>query len=340
MTGTRARTPPAPGAGLMASVERQVEMERRVEVGPELFPTLVGEHDRNLNLIERTFGVRLATSGSSVVVHGEAARTRRVAELIHDLTESPELCGRGGGELEVLLDRLAADPDAHLHDLVAQGVVVGRRRIVPKSAGQVRYLRAIRDHDMVFAIGPAGTGKTYLAMAAAIHALKGKEVERIILARPAVEAGESLGFLPGDLLEKVNPYLRPLYDALYDMVPHERAEAMLERGTIEIAPLAFMRGRTLNDAFIILDEAQNCTSDQMKMFLTRMGFNSKVVVTGDITQTDLPGGQPSGLAESQAIMDGVEGVCFIHLHERDVVRHPLVRRVIAAYARYEERRGG
>ncbi len=313
------------------------EAERRVEVDADLFPTLVGEHDRNLNLIERTFGVRLVTSGSAVVVQGGGERAERVVQLLRDLAESPELCG-GGGELAVLMERLADESGSRLHDFVAHGVVVGKRRIVPKSAGQVRYLEAIHDHDMVFAIGPAGTGKTYLAMAAAIHALKGKEVERIILARPAVEAGESLGFLPGDLQEKVNPYLRPLYDALYDMVHHERAEAMLDHGTIEIAPLAFMRGRTLNDAFIILDEAQNCTSDQMKMFLTRMGFNSKVVVTGDITQTDLPSDQPSGLAESQEIMAGVEGVAFVHLQERDVVRHPLVRRVIAAYARYEEGR--
>ena len=287
----------------MATVPGQSNAERRVEVDADLFPTLVGEHDRNLNLIERTFGVRLVTSGSAVVVHGGCERADRVTQLLRDLADSPELCAGGGGELEVLVERLAAEPAARLHDLVAHGVVVGKRRIIPKSAGQVRYLEAIRDHDMVFAIGPAGTGKTYLAMAAAIHALKGKEVERIILARPAVEAGESLGFLPGDLL-------------------------------------AFMRGRTLNDAFIILDEAQNSTSDQMKMFLTRMGFNSKVVVTGDITQTDLPSGQPSGLAESQAIMEGVEGVSFVDLEERDVVRHPLVRRVIAAYARYEERKNG
>jgi len=323
----------------MATPPEQSHAERRVEVDADLFPTLVGEHDRNLNLIERTFGVRLVTSGSAVVVHGDGERAEQVTQLLRDLADSPELCAGGGG-LEVLVERLAAEPAARLHDLVAHGVVVGKRRIVPKSVGQVRYLEAIRDHDMVFAIGPAGTGKTYLAMAAAIHALKGKEVERIILARPAVEAGESLGFLPGDLLEKVNPYLRPLYDALYDMVRHERAEEMIDRGTIEIAPLAFMRGRTLNDAFIILDEAQNCTSDQMKMFLTRMGFNSKVVVTGDITQTDLPSGQPSGLAESQEIMDGVKGVAFVHLEERDVVRHPLVRRVIAAYARYEEKKNG
>ncbi|NCO57821.1 MAG: PhoH family protein [Deltaproteobacteria bacterium] len=321
----------------MAMAPGRDRVEERVEFDADLFPTVVGEHDHNLNLIERTFGVRLVTSGSSVLVRGDEVAARRVAELLRDLATSPELCA-ARGELEVVLERLTAEPAAHLHDLVVHGVAVGSRRIVPKSAGQVHYLDAIRDHDMVFAIGPAGTGKTYLAMAAAIHALKAKEVERIILARPAVEAGESLGFLPGDLQEKVNPYLRPLYDALYDMVHHERAEQMIEHGAIEIAPLAFMRGRTLNDAFIILDEAQNCTSDQMKMFLTRMGFSSKVVVTGDVTQTDLPSGQPSGLAEAQVVMDGVEGVAFVHLAERDVVRHPLVRRVIAAYARYEARK--
>ncbi|RMF84775.1 MAG: PhoH family protein [Nitrospirae bacterium] len=312
--------------------------EVRVAVEADLFPTLVGAHDRNLNVIERAFGVRLLTSGHEVVVQGEAEACARVRQLLEDLMESPEVCRRGGAELQVLVERLAQEGATRLHDLVAHGVVVGRRRIVPKSRGQVRYLEAIASHDMVFAIGPAGTGKTYLAMAAAIRALKGKEVNRIVLARPAVEAGESLGFLPGDLLEKVNPYLRPLYDALYDMVRREQADSLLERGTIEIAPLAFMRGRTLNDAFIILDEAQNTTSDQMKMFLTRMGFNSKVVVTGDVTQTDLPADRPSGLVEAQAIMEGVEGVCFVRLTERDVVRHPLVRRVIEAYERYERRR--
>ena len=210
----------------------------------------------------------------------------------------------------------------------------GRRRIMAKSANQRRYLDAIEQHDIVFGIGPAGTGKTYLAMAQAVNYLLAKKVSRIILARPAVEAGEKLGFLPGDLQEKVNPYLRPLYDALYDMLEVEKAERMLERGVIEVAPLAFMRGRTLNDAFVILDEAQNTTSEQMKMFLTRLGFGSKAVVTGDITQIDLPAGRLSGLVEAMRVVGKVDGVSFIHFDDRDVVRHKLVQAIVKAYEAY------
>jgi phosphate starvation-inducible PhoH-like protein len=210
-----------------------------------------------------------------------------------------------------------------------------KRPVHPKSLGQKRYIEAIRKHDIVFGIGPAGTGKTYLAMAMAVSALLHKEVHRIILARPAVEAGEKLGYLPGTLFEKINPYLRPLYDALYDMLETERATRLIEQGTIEIAPLAFMRGRTLNDSFIILDEAQNTTSEQMKMFLTRLGFGSKTVITGDITQVDLPAGRVSGLIEVRAILKDIPGIRFIHFTEEDVVRHELVQQIVRAYEAYQ-----
>lgn len=212
-----------------------------------------------------------------------------------------------------------------------------RRFIIPKTENQKRYLDSIKEFDIVFGIGPAGTGKTYLAMAMAVNALMKKEVTRIILARPAIEAGEKLGFLPGDIQEKVNPYLRPLYDALHDMMEAEKAAKLMERGVIEIAPLAFMRGRTLNDAFVILDEAQNTTTEQMKMFLTRLGFNSKAVITGDVTQIDLPTGRASGLVEVMKILDGIEGITFVPFSERDVVRHKLVQAIIKAYERYENR---
>jgi len=212
-----------------------------------------------------------------------------------------------------------------------------RRFIIPKTDTQKRYLDAIREHDIVFGIGPAGTGKTYLAMAMAVNAFLKKQVSRIVLARPAIEAGEKLGFLPGDIQEKVNPYLRPLYDALYDMMEAEKSLKMIDRGVIEIAPLAFMRGRTLNDAFVILDEAQNTTTEQMKMFLTRLGFNSKAVITGDVTQIDLPSGRPSGLVEVIRILDGIEGITFINFSERDVVRHKLVQEIVKAYERHENR---
>ena len=212
-----------------------------------------------------------------------------------------------------------------------------RRFIIPKTENQKRYLDSIKEFDIVFGVGPAGTGKTYLAMAMAVHALVKKEVTRIVLARPAIEAGEKLGFLPGDIQEKVNPYLRPLYDALYDMMEAEKVMSLMERGVIEIAPLAFMRGRTLNDAFVILDEAQNTTTEQMKMFLTRLGFNSKAVITGDVTQIDLPSNRASGLVEVMKILEGIGGITFVSFSERDVVRHKLVQAIIKAYERYENR---
>ncbi len=240
-------------------------------------------------------------------------------------------------DVKTATDLLAGDADVDLRDHFMKGGQLrqaGKRRIAPKTVNQRRYLDAIEDHDIVFGIGPAGTGKTYLAMAQAVSYLLAKKVSRIILARPAVEAGEKLGFLPGDLQEKVNPYLRPLYDALYDMMEIEKAERLIERGTIEVAPIAFMRGRTLNDAFVILDEAQNTTAEQMKMFLTRLGFGSKAVITGDITQIDLPMGRASGLVEAMHVVGHIDGVAFVYFDDRDVVRHKLVQAIVKAYEAY------
>jgi phosphate starvation-inducible PhoH-like protein len=240
------------------------------------------------------------------------------------------------GDIRTAAQLVADDSTIQLQDYFLKGPTrsAGRRQVAPKSVTQRRYLEAIDQFDIVFGVGPAGTGKTYLAMAQAVAYLVAKRVTRIILARPAVEAGEKLGFLPGDLQEKVNPYLRPLYDALYDMLDADRVERLLERGVIEVAPIAFMRGRTLNDAFVILDEAQNTTSEQMKMFLTRLGFGSKAVVTGDVTQIDLPAGRVSGLVEALKVVGGIDGIATIHFDERDVVRHTLVQRIVKAYETY------
>ena len=242
------------------------------------------------------------------------------------------------GDVKTAAQLVAADEQVELRDYLGKSAskAAGRRQVAPKSLNQRRYLEAIDQHDIVFGVGPAGTGKTYLAMAQAVSFLLAKKVSRIILARPAVEAGEKLGFLPGDLQEKVNPYLRPLYDALYDMMEVDRVERLLERGTVEIAPLAFMRGRTLNDSFVILDEAQNTTSEQMKMFLTRLGFGSKAVVTGDITQIDLPSARTSGLVEALKVVSQVEGIAFIHFDDKDVVRHRLVQQIVKAYEAFSQ----
>ena len=260
-----------------------------------------------------------------------------MAQLAAIMAEGHAISAR---DVKTATELVAENATVDLRDHFLKGGQVrqaGKRRITAKSANQRRYLDAIEEHDIVFGIGPAGTGKTYLAMAQAVNYLLAKKVSRIILARPAVEAGEKLGFLPGDLQEKVNPYLRPLYDALYEMMDLEKAERMLERGTIEVAPIAFMRGRTLNDAFVILDEAQNTTSEQMKMFLTRLGFGSKAVVTGDITQVDLPSGRTSGLIEAMHVVGKVEGIEFIFFDERDVVRHKLVQAIVRAYESYSDR---
>jgi len=294
--------------------------------------------DKNLRLIENTYGVILNARGNKIQIEGEEKSVAKVEHLIKQLAAMLEQgIINHKDDVNSAIHAYASDPSASLKDIFQKAIPVSSRKrpVAPKNETQRKYIEAIKQHDIVFGIGPAGTGKTYLAMATAVSALLRREVSRIILVRPAVEAGEKLGFLPGDLYEKVHPYLRPLYDALYDMIETEKANKLVERGDIEIAPLAFMRGRTLNDSFIILDEAQNTTTEQMKMFLTRLGFNSKTVVTGDITQIDLPSGRNSGLIEVQKILEGIDGIRFVYFTNRDVVRHKLVQQIIKAYERYE-----
>ena len=295
---------------------------------------LLGRNDDHLRTLESQFAVRIVARGHDVMLKGDE---RQVVKAERALTQLAELV-RSGAPLRALEVRAAArmvadDEAADVKAVFADAIAVPSRKkwIAPKTLGQKRYVDAIRTHDMVFGIGPAGTGKSFLAVAMAVSSLMKREVARIVLTRPAVEAGERLGFLPGDLYEKVHPYLRPLYDALYDMLESEKVASLMEKGAIEIAPLAYMRGRTLNDAFIILDEAQNSTAEQMKMFLTRLGFNAKMVITGDVTQVDLPASRHSGLIEVQSILRGVPGSRFVYFNEGDVVRHQLVSAIIRAY---------
>ena len=301
---------------------------------------LCGAHNEHLKLIEKRLGVQVGSRGGQLVVAGQDAEKVGTAERL--LNELYELAVGGYPLYLEDVDQATklAGQNVALKEIFGDTVYVSARHriITPKGLGQKRYIQAIRDDDIVFGIGPAGTGKTYLAMAMAVSFLVERRVKRIVLCRPAVEAGEKLGFLPGDIAEKVNPYLRPLYDALFDMVDYEKASAFIERGTVEVAPLAFMRGRTLNDSFIILDEAQNTTSEQMKMFLTRLGYGSKAVITGDVTQVDLPTGRPSGLLEVQRVLKGVEGIGFCSFTEVDVVRHPLVQEVVKAYEAFDVER--
>lgn len=311
---------------------------RKVTVPEAGVPTLFGAYDDNLRQLESLLNVRIRTQGHELMVEGDAGSTARVARLVEQLgglmQEGHSISDK---DVKTAAQLIAQDADVDLRDhFLKDGQIrtAGKRRIAAKSANQRRYLDAIDQHDIVFGIGPAGTGKTYLAMAQGVSYLLAKKVSRIILVRPAVEAGEKLGFLPGDLQEKVNPYLRPLYDALYDMLDIEKAEKYLERGAIEVAPLAFMRGRTLNDAFVILDEAQNTTTEQMKMFLTRLGFGSKAVVTGDVTQIDLPLGRTSGLVQAMEVVGKIDGISFVYFDERDVVRHKLVQAIVKAYDAY------
>jgi phosphate starvation-inducible PhoH-like protein len=300
---------------------------------------LVGARDELLKLIEAAFNVDILVRGNEIVITGETAETERVSKLFGELLE---LLDQGlvltaesvGHSIDMVKAHETARPSEVLGDILV--VTHTGKPIRPKTVGQKTYVDLIRNNTIVFSIGPAGSGKTYLAVAMAIRALKAKEVSRIVLTRPAVEAGERLGFLPGDLAAKIDPYLKPLYDALYEMLEPTTFQRYAEQGTIEIAPLAFMRGRTLNDAFIILDEAQNTTPEQMKMFLTRLGFGSKAVVTGDVTQVDLPQGARSGLIVIEEILTEIPGVAFNHLHARDVVRHKIVQDIVEAYRLYSE----
>lgn len=307
--------------------------------GPEEMRVLCGEHDSHLRTIEKLEGISIAVRGNVISIYGEAERVKHVKNILSQLIRLVE---KGyplyPQDIEYAHRALAGNSRLNLESIFLDQVFVssGKKIITPKSVAQKQYIDAIRNHDMVFGIGPAGTGKTYLAMAMAVSCLMEKKVTRIVLTRPAVEAGEKLGFLPGDLAEKVNPYLRPLYDALFDMLGFEKGNALIAKGIIEVAPLAFMRGRTLNDSFVILDEAQNTTSEQMKMFLTRLGFGSKAVVTGDITQIDLPTEKTSGLVEAERILSRTEGISFVFFSEVDVVRHPLVQNIIRAYNHLDE----
>ena len=317
---------------------------KKISLPQQGIETLYGAHDGNLKHIESLLGVAIRTQGDELIVEGEKSAEQRVERIFEQLKA---LMAAGyelrNGDVKTAAQLIVDDGGVDLRDYFLKGGQKQpegtKRRVNPKSTNQRRYLEAIEKYDIVFGVGPAGTGKTYLAMAQAVSYLLAKKVSRIILARPAVEAGEKLGFLPGDLQEKVNPYLRPLYDALYDMMDVERATRLVERGTIEVAPIAFMRGRTLNDAFVILDEAQNTTSEQMKMFLTRLGFGSKAVVTGDITQIDLPHPGKSGLVEALKIVKDVEGIGFIYFDEKDVVRHKLVQQIVKAYDAFSGSRG-
>jgi phosphate starvation-inducible PhoH-like protein len=295
--------------------------------------SLLGSRDELLHVIEKAFDADIHVRGNEITITGAAEESERVAGLFEELTELLA----GGAELttdsvERVVAMLRRKSGVRPADVLTLDILSARGRTIrPKTLNQKRYVDAIDAHTIVFCIGPAGTGKTYLAMAKAVKALQAKEVTRIILTRPAVEAGERLGFLPGDMVEKINPYLRPLYDALYDILGYEKTAKLLERGVIEVAPIAFMRGRTLNDAFIILDEAQNTTSEQMKMFLTRIGFGTKSVITGDVTQIDLARGQKSGLIEARRVLADVRGIAFTAFTSADVVRHPLVQKIINAY---------
>ncbi len=320
---------------------RQARQKKIIFENNQLALTLFGEQGRNLKLFEDLLEVTLHAKGNELIISGTTA-DMEVAE--NCFLQLYKLLEEGfpvhTSDIEFAIQLLRNNPKTDLKTIFLDKLTVssGRRVITPKTITQKEYVDAIRNNDIVFGVGPAGTGKTYLAMAMAVSAYIREEVQRIVLTRPAVEAGERLGFLPGDLAEKVNPYLRPLYDALYDMLSFEKVSRLLERGTIEVAPLAFMRGRTLNDAFIILDEAQNTTSEQMKMFLTRLGYGSKAVITGDITQIDLPETAISGLVEAISLLKDIKGISIIRFTKKDVVRHRLVSRIIEAYEHLEERR--
>jgi len=307
---------------------------KKIELPPRGLETLFGVHDQNIKYLESLLDVRIDARGQDVSIDGDPADVETVQRILEDFSD---LFKEGkhftDKELREAFAQIAEDRAFSLRDYFTKARFnpAGKKQVAPKSVNQRKYIQAIQDKDVVFGIGVAGTGKTYLAVAMAVQALMQKQVNRIVLARPAVEAGEKLGFLPGDLQDKVDPYLRPLYDALFDLIDYERVTRLLEKRVIEVAPLAFMRGRTLSDAFIILDEAQNTTSEQMKMFLTRIGFGSKAVITGDVTQVDLPTGKRSGLIEAERILSKLEGIEFVYFTDKDVVRHKLVQMIIRAY---------
>jgi phosphate starvation-inducible PhoH-like protein len=313
---------------------------KKIELPVRGLETLFGVHDQNIKYLESLLDVRINARGQDLSVDGDPADVETVERILEDFSE---LFSEGKSftdkELREAFAQIAEDRAYSLKDYFtkARFSPAGKKQVAPKSANQRRYIETIQNSDVVFGVGVAGTGKTYLAVAMAVQALVQKQVNRIVLARPAVEAGEKLGFLPGDLQDKVDPYLRPLYDALFDLMDYERVTRLLEKRVIEVAPLAFMRGRTLSDAFIILDEAQNTTSEQMKMFLTRIGFGSKAVITGDVTQIDLPTGKRSGLIEAERVLSGVEGIDFVYFTEKDVVRHRLVQMIIKAYEQHSSK---
>jgi phosphate starvation-inducible protein PhoH and related proteins len=312
----------------------------KIELPPRGLETLFGVHDQNIKYLESLLDVRIDARGQDVSIDGDPADVETAQRILEDFSD---LFKEGkhftDKELREAFAQIAEDRAFSLRDYFTKARFnpAGKKQVAPKSANQRKYIQAIQDNDVVFGIGVAGTGKTYLAVAMAVQALMQKQVNRIVLARPAVEAGEKLGFLPGDLQDKVDPYLRPLYDALFDLIDYERVTRLLEKRVIEVAPLAFMRGRTLSDAFIILDEAQNTTSEQMKMFLTRIGFGSKAVITGDVTQVDLPTGKRSGLVEAERILSKLEGIEFVYFTDKDVVRHRLVQLIIRAYEEQTKR---
>ena len=313
---------------------------KKIELPPRGLETLFGVHDQNIKYLESLLDVRIDARGQDVSIDGDPADVETVERILQDFSD---LFKEGkhftDKELREAFAQIAEDRAFSLRDYFTKARFnpAGKKQVAPKSVNQRKYIQAIQEKDVVFGIGVAGTGKTYLAVAMAVQALMQKQVNRIVLARPAVEAGEKLGFLPGDLQDKVDPYLRPLYDALFDLIDYERVTRLLEKRVIEVAPLAFMRGRTLADAFIILDEAQNTTSEQMKMFLTRIGFGSKAVITGDVTQVDLPTGKRSGLIEAERILSNLEGIEFVYFTEKDVVRHKLVQMIIRAYEEQTKR---
>jgi phosphate starvation-inducible PhoH-like protein len=311
-------------------------MRKSIRVGDGM-AEFFGTHDGNVKSLESLLNVQVHLQDDTLTIDGPEEKVALVDRLVSDYLQlRSEGVRFSNGDMKSIIRIISEDESQSLRGVMSKSaqLVVGRRAVTPKTLNQKRYVDSIENNDLIFGIGPAGTGKTYLAVSMAVRALLDKRVNRIVLTRPAVEAGERLGFLPGTLQEKIDPYLKPLYDALYDMLDVERVDRHLERGVIEIAPIAFMRGRTLNDAFVILDEAQNTTPEQMKMFVTRIGYNSKAIVTGDVTQIDLPTGRLSGLIEAERVLAGVHGIDFVHFNERDVVRHPLVQRIVRAYESY------